>query len=53
MGYTVKQICEHIAKAEILHGNPTPIQIWNYSPTGELFMLSEWFQMACEKIGNP
>lgn len=52
---TMKQACEHIVKAEILickdGGTPTAEQIFNYSPSGELFMVFEWYKSACLKLG--
>lgn len=50
---TGKEICEHIAKANFLFKEGTDIpltadEIWNYSPTGELFMLHEWYENACK-----
>jgi hypothetical protein len=49
-GISIKDMCEHIVKAGFLrfHGKaPTAEQIWNYSPTGELYMILEWYEMAC------
>ena len=47
---TYKQMCEAIAAAKILKrpdGSwPTAKEVWRYSPSGELFMLSVWFEMA-------
>jgi len=52
---TAKEMCEHIERADILIGNdgtkPTAIEIFNYSSTGELFMLQVWYEMACRKLG--
>jgi len=49
-------ICRLISKAEVARrkdggGFPTPAEIWENSPTGELFMLWEWFPVAANKLG--
>ena len=56
--FTMKQMCEHIVKADILQfkddkSSPTAEEIFNYSPTGELYMVFQWFNEACHKIGLP
>jgi hypothetical protein len=47
---TCKEICEVIVAADILRKRsgtaPTAEEIFGYSPTGELFMLGEWFAQA-------
>jgi hypothetical protein len=51
MDITIRQMCEHIEKAEILAfkdgSRPTAKQIFNYSPTGELYKIWDWYDMAC------
>lgn len=53
-GITVKEICERIVEANILEkpdgSTYTPMEIWNYSSTGELFMIFEWYELACNKL---
>jgi hypothetical protein len=51
--YTMQEACEHIVKANIFKRPLSAEQIFNYSPSGELFMIWEWFKIACEKIGEP
>lgn len=53
---TMKQMCEHIVKAEMLYKRSsddllTAEEIYNYSPTGELFMVFQWYRMACNILG--
>jgi len=47
---TLKQMCETIANTRLLTkkdgSHPTAEEIFNYSPTGELFMIWEWYAMA-------
>ena len=47
-------ICEVIETSGILKkkdgSNPSAIEIFNYSPTGELFMINEWFDIALMKL---
>lgn len=47
-------ICEVIETSGILKkkdgSNPSAIEIFNYSPTGELFMIHEWFDIALMKL---
>lgn len=47
---TIKDICEFIADSKILvrkdGTNPTALEIFNYSPTGELFKIFEWYEVA-------
>jgi hypothetical protein len=51
---TYKEMCETIAAANILKfqdgTQPTAEQIFNYSPTGELFMIPEWYAIAKKKL---
>ena len=43
---TIQQMCERISFMEGLVGwRRTPLQVFNYSPTGELFMIWEWFEI--------
>jgi len=53
-GKTFKEVCEVIAESNILSNkegiNPTPEQVFDYSPTGELFMLWEWYEIAVQVI---
>jgi hypothetical protein len=51
-GLTMKDMCEHIVKANFLFHKGTDNlfsaeEIFNYSPTGELFMVFEWYRYAC------
>lgn len=54
---TGRQMCEAIYAAGIIRkGGPdgplaTPNEIWNSSPTGELYQVFEWFEAA--KLINP
>ena len=53
-----KVMCEHIAKAKFLKDTRTDQfltaeEIYNYSPTGELVMIGEWFETAIRRIGEP
>lgn len=52
---TYQMACEHIEKANILtHKDGSPYkatEIFNYSRSGELFMISEWYLMAVNKLG--
>lgn len=54
---TMKAMCEHIAKARFLvkrDGSfPAAEEIFNYSPTGELYMIFTWYHEACLLIGEP
>lgn len=57
-GFTMQVMCEHIVKADILQfrgdkASPTAEEIFNYSPSGELYMVFQWFNEACHKIGLP
>jgi len=45
---SMRQMCEHIVKAKIFDESVTAEQIFNYSPTGELFMVFEWYRIACD-----
>lgn len=51
---TGKQMCETIVEAKILEKrdgtSPTAEEIWNYSSTGELYMIFEWYQDAIAKL---
>ena len=53
---TMKQMCEHIVKSRILkykdsEEGPTAEEIFNYSPTGELSSVFEWYEEACLFLG--
>lgn len=51
-----KGMCEHIARAGFVLSNghkPTPEEIFNYSNTGELAKVFEWYEDACAHIGPP
>lgn len=54
---TGKDICDHIEKSKILVKDdgtrPTSEEIWNSSPTGELYKVFEWYNIACAIIGEP
>ena len=60
-GVTMKQMCETIVSADFLRyqngDSPTAEQIYNYSPTGELYMVFTWYEQAQiiiqNKAGNP
>lgn len=47
---SIKEMCETIAKADILKKKdgtkPTPHEIFEYSPTGELFWIFVWYTQA-------
>jgi hypothetical protein len=44
---TGKEMCELISEFFDAHGlNKTWEEIWNYSPTGELFHVFEWYEAA-------
>lgn len=47
---TLKEVCEEIEKSQILiradGRHPTAREIYEYSPTGELIMLNEWYEIA-------
>lgn len=49
-GLTFKKVCTIIEKSQILikkdGTHPTADEIFNYSPTGELFMIWEWWYQA-------
>lgn len=53
---SMKQVCEKIIKADFLTKQdgtkPTVKEIFNYSPTGELFMIFEWYKQAQEILKN-
>jgi hypothetical protein len=53
-GLTLKRVCTIIEKSKVLikndGTNPTADEIWNYSPTGELFMIWEWWYQAKMKL---
>jgi hypothetical protein len=47
---SMKDMCETIVESHLLmrpDGTPpTAEEIFNYSPTGELYMVFEWYEMA-------
>ena len=47
---TIKEMCETIVKADFLRNqdgsSPTAEQIFNSSPSGELFQVFEWYEDA-------
>jgi hypothetical protein len=49
------QMCRHIAKAELIlkpDGRyPTAEEIWNNTPTSELYKMNSWYEEACRKLG--
>lgn len=53
---TMKEMCETIVSADILckkDGSAlTPEEVFNYSPTGELFMVFMWYAEAMVKLGH-
>ncbi|RLI34172.1 hypothetical protein DRO66_09240 [Candidatus Bathyarchaeota archaeon] len=53
---TMKDMCEKIVEADFLTdevGNkPTAEEIFNYSPTGELSQVFEWYNKACVILGK-
>ncbi len=53
---TTKEMCEVIAKADILKKEdgtaPTPREIYEHSPAGELHMIFEWFVVAKMVLAN-
>lgn len=46
---TFQQMCKEIAESKMLTKrdgtHPTALEIFNYSPTGELFMVYEWYSI--------
>lgn len=57
MKISLKEMCETIEKSGILKrkdggSSPTAEEIFNYSPTGELIMIWEWYQVACLVLGS-
>lgn len=53
---TFNTMCKTIEKAKILQKNNgdyhTADEIFNYSPTGELFMIFEWYEIAKNVLKN-
>lgn len=49
---SIEDMCLEIEKGKFLKDkegkNPTATEIYNYSPTGELFMIFTWYGMAIE-----
>ena len=56
MKITYKEACEEIEKAKILTkhdgAHPTSKEIFNYSSTGELWMISEWYKIDNMNVIN-
>lgn len=50
-GLSMKDICEHIVKADLFEKPLTAEEIFNYSPTGELSRVFEWYAIACKVLG--
>lgn len=54
---TMKEMCELIARADFLRKDdgtaPTAEEIFNYSPSGELFMVFAWYEKAKCILGGP
>jgi len=52
---TGKEVCELIVKADFLRKPdgtaPTADEIWESSPTGELYQVFQWFEQAKLIIG--
>ena len=52
---TGRQMANHIAKAQVLTNpngtHPTADEIWNNTPTSELYMMDAWYNEACKKLG--
>lgn len=53
-GVTGEEMCQTIIEAGILQKKDgtklTTEEVWNYSPTGELFMVFEWYKIAREVL---
>ncbi|WP_146153576.1 hypothetical protein [Adhaeribacter arboris] len=52
---TFKDMCALIEEAQILEVDgkfATAQQIFNYSPTGELYRIQEWYLMALTVLGK-
>lgn len=47
---TMKQMCEAIVEADFLRfkdgRKPTPEEVFNYSPSGELYQVFAWYDVA-------
>ena len=52
---TGKEMCEVIERSKILIDkdgrHPTAEEIWNYSPTGELSAVFDWYDQARVSLG--
>ena len=51
VGLTYKEMCEFISWSGMFKREGKPLtaeEIFNYSPTGELFMITEWHAQAVE-----
>lgn len=53
---TMNEMCETIVESGILRKKDgselTPEEIYNYSPTGELFMIFIWYGEALVRLGR-
>lgn len=43
---TMKDMCKVIAKANMFERKMTAREVFDYSPTGELWRIFEWYQLA-------
>lgn len=43
-------MCKLIERANIFKTKKTAKEIFNYSSTGELFMIHEWYEIAKNKL---
>lgn len=54
---TARQACEHIVRAGFLEKENgeclTAIEVYNYSPSGEMSSIFYWYKIACFIIGEP
>jgi hypothetical protein len=53
---TMKEMCETIEREHFLKAKDghfmSAEEIWNYSPTGELALIEEWYAMATERANR-
>lgn len=53
---TYMEMCKTIEKAAILTrrdgSKPTANEIWNYSPSGEIYMLHVWYGIAVAALST-
>jgi hypothetical protein len=50
---TIKEMCETIEKANLFKEPKTAKEIFEYSPSGELFEIFGWYAEARIKLGEP